>query len=298
MEFISWNWKSYDLLKFDKIQKQKQIQNLFPTGLCEGPNGVEFCFIPTKEMEFLEEKIIEMISQIKIENNETMICNEIFHTSKIEGANTTYKRTRKIHNGEPIDESNYFSEMMILGGFNATKYLNVCGNKLNEAILIKMWNILTDGACQNEDIKGEKYRIGNVGVGKHMGLNYEFIEEAMNDWLIFYNSKTLNDHPFIKAALLHYVFEYIHPFCDGNGRAGRLLMINYLIEQGFDVCKAVSFSRSIEKNRVAYDNAFIQSENSYSDCTPFIEYMLNIYADAFFDVLEKEEEYLEEKDEV
>lgn len=297
MEFVEWNWQQYDRLRLNKELKQKQISNLYATGLCEGKEGVEFCFVPTKEMEWLEQKIIELISQINIEDNEVAICDEVFHTSKIEGANTTYKRTQQLHDGNPVELGNYFSDMMVLGGFNATKFLNLHGNKLNEDILIKMWNILVDGACQNEDIRGEKYRIGNVGVGNHIGLHCEYIDGAMKDWINYYNSDKLNDHPFIKAALLHFVFEYIHPFCDGNGRAGRLLMINYLINQGYDACKAVSFSKSIEKNRIAYDVAFIISENSYSDVTPFIEYMLNIYADAFYDALEKdlEENYPEKE---
>ena len=248
MQFINWNWVSYDKLRWDKDTKYEQIKNLYATGLHEGRFGVEFCFVPTKNMEWLEQKIAEMAKKIKVENHEIELCNEIFYTSKLEGANTTFKRTQQIHNGFPLDPDNYFSEKMLQGGFNATKFLNIHGNKLTEDVLIQMWNILTDGACENMDIKGDMYRIGNVGVGNHMGLNFEYIEDAMNSWLNFYNSSAMDDHPFIKAALLHFVFEYIHPFCDGNGRAGRLLMVNYLIKQGFDVCKAVSFSRSIEKN--------------------------------------------------
>ena len=297
MEFVNWNWQQYDLLRRNFEDKKKQISMLYATGLCEGESGVEFCFVPTKKIQDLEQEIIEMYPQISIEDNDVELCNEIFHTSKIEGANTTYKRTQQLHDGHPVDEDNYFSDMMVLGGFRATKLLNLYGNKLNEDILLKMWNTLVDGACQNEDIRGNKYRIGNVGVGNHIGLNYEYIDDAIKNWLDYYNSENLNEHPFIKAALLHFTFEFIHPFCDGNGRAGRLLMVNYLINQGFDACKAVSFSRSIEKNRAAYDNAFVVSENSYSDVTPFIEYMLNIYADAFYDVLEKniENDYPEQE---
>ena len=296
MEFTNWNWQSYDRLRFDNLAKQKQVRLLYPTGLCEGKGGVEFCFVPTQNMMWLEQKIEDMCSQIKVEDNEIALCDEIFHTSKIEGAKTTFKRTQALHNGEPVDENNYFSEKMVLGGFNATKFLNLHGNRINQDILITMWNILVEGACQNENIRGEKYRTGNVGIGNHMGLNHEFVEDAMEDWIAYYNSDELNDHPFIKAALLHFVFEYIHPFCDGNGRAGRLLMVNYLIGQGYDMCKAVPFYRSIEKNRAAYDNAFTVSENSYSDVTPFIEYLLDIYADAFYDCLTKtrdEKEYEE-----
>lgn len=68
---------------------------------------------------------------------------------------------------------------------------------------------------------------------------------------------------------------------DGNGRLGRLLMNNYLISQNIESCRAVSFSMYIDKNRGLYDNAFVQSENEYSDCTPFLEYMLDTMAQAY-----------------
>ena len=84
---------------------------------------------------------------------------------------------------------------------------------------------------------------------------------------------------------MHYTFEHIHPFCDGNGRMGRLLMNNFLISKGFEKVKAVSFSRSIEKERSDYDIAFALSDNVYSDCTYFIEYMLIKMLDAFEDCI-------------
>ena len=298
MEFIDYDWNSYFLLRNNKQKKQEQVSHLIGTGLYEGEDGVEFSFIPTKVMETLENRIKEEYQKIKTEDHEVALCGEVYFTSKIEGSHTTYKRTQEIHNGSPIDHDDYFSEMMVLGGFNATKYMNLRGNKLNEDILIEMWNILTDGCCDNMDIKGGKYRTGNVGVGNHMGLSPGYIGDAMNHWIDFYNSSEMNDHPFIKASLLHFAFEYIHPFCDGNGRAGRLLMINYLIGQGYDALKAVSFSRSIAKNAQDYYMVLDISDNSYTDCTPFIEYMLNIFDDAISDVLEKvpmiEEEDLEE----
>lgn len=109
-----------------------------------------------------------------------------------------------------------------------------------------MWNILVNGCCDNQSIRGDKFRVGNVQVGKHVGLNYKYIDDAMSNWVDYYNSPILSDHPFIKACILHFSFEFIHPFCDGNGRAGRLLLNNFLIKEGFDKIKAISFSRVIE----------------------------------------------------
>lgn len=54
-----------------------------------------------------------MIKKITIEDNTVYLCNEVYFTSKIEGANTTIKRTIEIYNGEAINLKNYKSEEMI-----------------------------------------------------------------------------------------------------------------------------------------------------------------------------------------
>lgn len=65
-------------------------------------------------------------------------------------------------------------------------------------------------------------------------------------------------------------------------------MNNFLIKEGMEKIKAVSFSRSIEKRRLAYDYALDEGDNSQTDCTYFIEYMLGVFVDAFLDVCEQD----------
>lgn len=56
----------------------------------------------------------------------------------------------------------------------------------------------------------------------------------------------------IRIALIHYQFETIHPFLDGNGRIGRLLILLYLIEKRL-LCKPVIYiSYFMKKNQVEY----------------------------------------------
>lgn len=55
--------------------------------------------------------------------------------------------------------------------------------------------------CDNESIKGERFRIGHVVVGNHSGLSLDLIEKAMQCWLEYYNNNALMEHSFIKAAL-------------------------------------------------------------------------------------------------
>src|SRR5690606_565766 len=67
----------------------------------------------------------------------------------------------------------------------------------------------------------------------------------------FINEKDALD-PLIKMAIMHYQFEAIHPFTDGNGRTGRILLLLYLkIEKLLDV-HALYLSEYIIKNKTAY----------------------------------------------
>ena len=58
--------------------------------------------------------------------------------------------------------------------------------------------------------------------------------------------------PLIKMALMHYQFEAIHPFADGNGRTGRILLLLYLKISGLLDIPAIYLSEYIIKNKTAY----------------------------------------------
>ena len=65
-----------------------------------------------------------------------------------------------------------------------------------------------------------------------------------------YSSERMD--PLIKAALVHYQFEAIHPFLDGNGRTGRILMVLHLVQQGLLRYPILYISGFINENRDAY----------------------------------------------
>ena len=75
--------------------------------------------------------------------------------------------------------------------------------------------------------------------------------ECMSDFEKFMNEEDGMD-PLIKAALLHYQFETIHPFLDGNGRVGRLLITLYLIGANVISSPVLYLSCYLKSNRIEY----------------------------------------------
>lgn len=74
----------------------------------------------------------------------------------------------------------------------------------------------------------------------------------------------------IKAALVHYAFEKIHPFLDGNGRVGRLLFQKVLMQSGYDMRGLLTIESYIDKHRSAYYQALDEPEKEATDYVIFM----------------------------
>lgn len=81
--------------------------------------------------------------------------------------------------------------------------------------------------------------------------------------------------PLIKMALMHYQFEAIHPFADGNGRTGRILLLLYLKLSGLLDTPAIYLSEYIIKNKANYYKC-LRSVTENNDWENYILYMLDM----------------------
>lgn len=80
----------------------------------------------------------------------------------------------------------------------------------------------------------------------------EHVPELMSDLEKFLNADDLFVHPLIRIAIAHYQFETIHPFLDGNGRLGRLMISLYLASERLLHKPALYLSDYFERNKSAY----------------------------------------------
>lgn len=86
---------------------------------------------------------------------------------------------------------------------------------------------------------------------RYIPPNPEDMNEAISDLEKYMNAEDSLD-PLVRAALIHYQFETIHPFLDGNGRVGRLLITLFLMEKKILTTPALYISYFLKRNRIEY----------------------------------------------
>jgi len=100
------------------------------------------------------------------------------------------------------------------------------------------------------------------------------IPDLVRDWEKFANNtEGDNLHPLIRIALAHYQLEAIHPFDDGNGRTGRIVMVLQLLKEDMLSLPVLYISSYINKHKSDYYR-LLQACNENQDFKPFVEFML------------------------
>ena len=119
---------------------------------------------------------------------------------------------------------------------------------------------------------------------RYVPPNVPDMVEAMADLEKYINEDWEFD-PLVRAALIHYQFETIHPFLDGNGRVGRMLVLLYLMDKGLLQKPVLYISYFLKKNQMEYYDrmSWVRSGGNYEQ---WIHFFLEAVSEAAEDGME------------
>ena len=117
-----------------------------------------------------------------------------------------------------------------------------------------------------------RYRMIQVRVGRHVPPAAADVSGLMFELLEWWNLRATELSPVLSSAILHYRFEWIHPFADGNGRTGRALALWELYRRGFDSHHIFSVDEYYWEDRPAYYEALDAVRRAGEDLTGWLEY--------------------------
>jgi len=195
------------------------------------------------------------------------VRKEALMSSQIEGTQATLEDVL-----DPMDSSNANKNVAeVINYIRATEYainrlqtLPLCTRLIKETHAVLM-----NGVRGQERNPGE-FRHSQNWIGSQGSTikNARYIPPcpddmvtALSDLEKYINNDNDGYDSLIKAALIHYQFETIHPFLDGNGRIGRLLITLYLIEAKVISSPALYISYFLKRNRIEYYDRLTEVRN-------------------------------------
>jgi Fic family protein len=207
------------------------------------------------------------------------VVKEATKSSMIEGTRTNVEdAVRKKNEILPKDRDDW-QEVQ-----NYIRAMNISVDRMTELplstrLLKEAHTILMQGVRGEHRNPGEYRRsqnwIGGATLKDAVFIppSHEEVDELMGDLENFIHNKEIQVPVLIKTAIAHYQFETIHPFLDGNGRIGRLLIILMLVESGVLKKPALYLSEFFERNRnLYYDN--LNNVREYNKLGQWIKFFL------------------------
>lgn len=170
---------------------------------------------------------------------------------------------------------------------NRLQTLPLCNRLIKETHAVLM-----EGVRGQEKNPGE-FRYSQNWIGgqgstlrnaRYIPPNPEDMINAMSDLEKYMNGEDSLD-PLIQAALIHYQFETTHPFLDGNGRVGRLLITLFLMEKKILSAPSLYISYFLKMNRVEYYDRMTQVRKT-GDYEQWVLFFLQALSDSAEDAIQ------------
>lgn len=228
-----------------------------------------------EEIASFKEKIISstiQVSWLPALQKDTRVRNTHGSTA-IEGNPLTLEEVRILEEGKQLSTATARSKQEVLNYFAALRFIEKNASKkiVLEKDMLKLHKIIS-GDVMDQGKAGEFRRIA-VRVGNYFPPKPEVVRKLASELLDWWNEKSSKWSPVISSAIIHYRFEAIHPFGDGNGRTGRALALWELYRRGFDTHHIFSIDEFYWEDRQGYYRALDNVRRQNDDLTGWLEYV-------------------------
>jgi len=281
---------------YDKIIKRIKEYRKKQRNLIFEFKEKRFYFVETLELQNRVEKIKNfwkskeyfVKEKFSLELFQDTLIYEGFYSSTIEGAHSTVVKAERLAKG--YDEPENKDEIMVLNNFKALQELRDIDELVSHELIKKIHKITTDKTLEYEKDSGEYRKEPNEIVDAYQKViftppsNIDVMNKMLDKLLEFLEPDDFKkpiDNIYSSIAF-HFLFAYIHPFIDGNGRTVRILFTYLLKHYGYDMFYYISLSEIIYKKPKNYYQAFIDVERSdlneknNFDMTYFFYYLTDI----------------------
>ncbi|OGH74238.1 MAG: cell filamentation protein Fic [Candidatus Magasanikbacteria bacterium RIFCSPLOWO2_12_FULL_43_12] len=166
--------------------------------------------------------------------SEAEVAEQVYNSNAIENSTLTLEETEKIL--LQIDLDRYITEREMFEAKNLARVVSYIDQRAKEQelsmeVILSLHKMLISNI--RDDVAGRFRKDSEfVRVGSHIAPNPKEVFDRLEKMLSEYNA-TSHKNIIKRIAKLHLAFEYTHPFCDGNGRIGRVINNYLLIREGF-----------------------------------------------------------------
>jgi len=206
-------------------------------------------------------------------------------STAIEGNPLTLEQVRALEEGRSVAAETERSRREVLNYFAGLRFIEnekrVRKKQITHQDVLKLHAIIASDVMDQG--KAGRYRDIRVRVGHYLPPPPEQVSGLMSELLEWWNKESSKWSSVITSAIVHYRFEEIHPFADGNGRTGRMLALWELYRKGFDTHHIFSVDEIYWENRPRYYEALDSVRKQGGDLTGWLEYT----AEALHQTLEK-----------
>ncbi len=193
-------------------------------------------------------------------------------STAIEGNPLTLEEVRALEANQEMVPSFSRDRREVLNYFAALQHIekNATKKKLTHEDVFHLHEIMA-GQVMDQGEAGS-YRKIRVRVGPHVPPAPDEVSGLMFELLEWWDKESVALSPVLSSAILHYRFEDIHPFADGNGRTGRALALWELYRRGFDSNHIFSVDEFFWEDRPRYYAALQKVRVNAGDLTLWLEY--------------------------